>query len=112
MLILVDLVVVLFAWGVCILVNRRVNLDLECNTKDILKSRVEYKSDEIDYKLRGLTERGMKPVREYYLFSKGAKYQVSQELYDSLELNDEFYVHFAKYSSTVLAITKEATANR
>ncbi len=85
---LIDLGVVLLACTVYYLVNRKTNRDLKCNTKGLIKKRVERKSEEIDYEAGSgtlyvpvlgdlfpkLWGDKMRELPKYYIFTDYAKY--------------------------------------
>lgn len=49
----------------------------------------------------------MRETPRYYVFVGNAKYEVEKDVYDDLNINDEFYVHIARHSETVLNVSKD-----
>jgi len=117
---LIDLGILLLAYFVCNRINLKVNRDLSDNIKEILKKRVDKKIEEKSYEAGSgalfipilgnlfpkLWGQKMRETRKYYIFTSDTKYEVDKEVYDDLEKDMDFYVHFAKNSETVLNFSK------
>ncbi len=116
---LINLGILLLAYFVCNRINLKVNRDLKDNTKELLKKRVDKKIEEKSYEAGSgalyipilgdlfpkLWGQKMRETPKYYVFTSDAKYEVDKEVYESLKIDTDFYVHFAKHSETVLNIS-------
>jgi len=115
----IDIGILLLAYLVCYRINREFNLDIKSNQKNVLKRIVKRKAAGKTYevgsgtlyipilgdlfpKLFGL---GMKEMSRYFILTKENKYEVDKDMFEKLEEGTEFYVHFAKYSWTILDYT-------
>jgi hypothetical protein len=118
---LIDLGILLLAYFVCSRINLTVNRDLIDNTKELIKKRVDKKIEEKSYEAGSgalyipilgvlfpkIWGQKMRETRKYYVFTSDTKYEVDKEVYDDLEKDTDFYVHFAEHSETVLNFSKD-----
>lgn len=97
-------------------VNQNVRLDLQINQKEILERKVEKKYIEKAYEVGSHLSYvlylfnpktkiwGMKEFLKYRIVSNNYHYTVEESVYNDLEVGDQFYVHFASNSGTILAV--------
>jgi hypothetical protein len=118
---LIGLGIILLAYFICSRVNRKLNRDLKAGEKEILKRAVENKTEVKSHEagsgmlfipvLASLSPKlwgpKMNKANRYFIFTSDNKYEVDKEIYDDFKKGDNFYIHFAKHSETVLGFSKE-----
>ncbi|NCA85456.1 MAG: hypothetical protein EOM83_07770 [Clostridia bacterium] len=118
---LIDLGIILSAYFICSRVNRKLNRDLKAGEKEILKRAVEKKTEVKSHEagsgklyipvLASLSPKlwgpKMNEANRYFIVVSDNKYEVDRGLYDDLKKGDDFYIHFARHSETILDFSKE-----
>ena len=103
MICLIDIGILLLARFVCYRINREFNLDIKSNQKNVLKRIVKRKAAGKKYETASTGLFKMKERDRYLVLSEDRnKYEVDKDFFEKLEKGTEFYVHFAKYSWTIL----------
>lgn len=117
---LIDLGIILLAYTVCHRTNRKLNLDLKDNQKEIHTKTLEKKEEVNSYEAGSgslhipilgnlfpkLWGQNMKENKLYYLYSQGNRYEADKALYDQLKKGSEFHIHYARHSETILIISR------
>lgn len=116
LIIILDVIFVYLSLLVEKKVNKNVRLDLQINQKEILERKVEKKYIEKAYEVGSLLSYplyllnpktkiwGMKEFKKYRIVSNNYHYTVEESVYNDLEVGNNFYVHFASNSGTILAV--------
>jgi len=114
--VVVNPLILILAWYTCYRINLKVNLDLKEGTKELQKRIVQKKIEETSWEAGSgtlfipilgnlfpkLWGQGMSDTKKYYIFSDDNRYEVEKDVFNSLQKNDDFYLHIARHSDVVL----------
>ena len=118
---LIDLGILALAYFICSRVNHKINLDLKGNSKELIKRTVDKKTEEKSHEagsgmlfipvLASLSPKlwgpKMNKANRYFIFTSDNKYEVDKGIYNDFKKGDDFFIHFAKHSETVLNFSNE-----
>lgn len=119
---LINLSFVSLSLFVCYSINKKVNLDLQKNTKQLIPFNIVEKIEEKSYEAGSgamfipilgnlfpkLWGQEMRESMKYYIVSEKQKHEVEKEVYDYCKKGDIIFVHTAVHSLTVLIFSKSA----
>lgn len=120
MLGLINFGIVLLSLFVCYSINKKVNLDLQKNTKQLIPFNIVEKIEEKSYEAGSgamfipilgnlfpkLWGQEMRESMKYFIVSEKRKHEVEKEVYDYCKKGDTIFVHTAVHSETVLNFSK------
>ncbi len=118
---IVNTCAICFAYLVSKRINLKINRDLIGNTKELLKRKVEEKIEEKSYEAGSgalfipilgdlfpkIWGHKMNESIKYYILSNNYKYEVDIKTYNELKIGNDFFIHYAKHSGTILNFSIE-----
>lgn len=107
---IIDIAILATAIFIGMTINGKVNRDLKEGVKQVLKMKLESKKKDIIYEagsgslyIPGLGDlfpslwgQKMREIPVLYFVNNNRNYEVTKEIYDKLQVGDDFYLHLAK----------------